>query len=70
MSQVFPFLLWQLSRVLFRKIIPFSHVKLLGEYPVNPEVDGFIKRLFDYAEFERYEQTDILRYQSQNIDNP
>ena len=44
--------------------------KLLGEYPVNPEVDGFIKRLFDYAEFERYEETDILRYQSQLLTTP
>lgn len=42
--------------------VPFPAVTVVpGEYPVNPEVDGFTKRLFDYAEFERYKEQDILR---------
>ena len=42
--------------------VPFPAVTVVpGENPVNPEVDGFTKRLFDYAEFERYKEDDILR---------
>ena len=42
--------------------VPFPAVTVIpGENPVNPEVDGFTKRLFDYAEFERYNEDDILR---------
>ena len=33
-----------------------------GEYPAaDYEVDGFTQRLLDYAEFERYEDSDPLR---------
>ena len=43
--------------------VPFPAVTVVpGEYPVSPEVDGFTKRLFDYADFERYKTDDILRY--------
>ena len=34
-----------------------------GEYSASfYEVDGFTKRFLDYAEFERYENTDPLRF--------
>ena len=34
----------------------------LGEYPARHyDIDGFIKRLFDYVEFDRYEEKSPLR---------
>ena len=42
--------------------VPFPAVTVLpGEYPVLRELDGFFKRMFDYAEFERYNEFDALR---------
>ena len=43
--------------------IPFPAVTVIpGEYPtINYKVDGFMKRLFDYVEFERYQTDDSLR---------
>ena len=42
--------------------VPFPAVTVLpGEYPVQRALDGFSKRMYDYAEFERYQEEDALR---------
>ena len=42
---------------------PIIKINCTGEYPAVYEVDGFTKRLFDYVEFERYQETDALRWE-------
>ena len=45
--------------------VPFPAVTVLpGEYPVQRDIDGFSKRMYDYAEFERYDGNDALRNNS------
>ena len=41
----------------------FFNKFLSGEYPTNNyKVDGFTKRMLDYAELERYNKDDVLRF--------
>lgn len=45
--------------------VPFPAVTVLpDEYPIQKELGGFFKRLFDYAEFERYNIDSPLRNNS------